>query len=580
MSNCPVPLSLVKVLEPRVDIAESKSERQYAILSGADYVNFQPITATSSSNNSFVFKVTLSEDTIIDRKMYVQGQFQVTMTGSTADASALGQLGTFDAPRAFPLAQITDTLTAQINGQNFNINPRDVVNVMSRYGSFDRDTRDKDYSMTPTKLDESYLYTDPQVAATPRDPLRGYGNNPYEVCRGGFAGITQVSNTSNQAVWTVTFCEPLFISPLYYGKEDAPGLFGVRQLGIQMNFMSNLQRVWSHSTGNDGVAPSNRVVQLPLTINMVSMTPQLLMCVLKPKVTHIPKSLLAYPYYQVDRLNAQVTPNPVPAGTAFSVLFPASMLQTIPKRAYIACRISDAAQDCTTTDSYAVITGINVTFNSVSGILSGATQQDLYRMSVENGCNMSWTQWSKKVGAPLCIEFGKDIGLGDIYAPGVSGNFNFQFTAQFVNPSTAAVNYTCYLIIVSEGTMTINNATVQSTIGVISPTDVLNSQEKNFPTVKYSSLENMHGGSFFSSIGSFFKDKVIPIVKDVRRGAEALADTGLLGKFTAPIKSATEIAKSLGAGYIGSESGARYGGEINMQPRAAPKQRRKKLQLV
>ena len=66
--------------------------------------------------------------------------------------------------------------------------------------------------------------------------------------------------------------------------------------------------------------------------------------------------------------------------------------------------------------------------------MSSASKQDLYKMSVKNGCNMSWQQWAGDavqtlsngasfgtVGSVLAIDFGDDIGLDSTLAPGILG---------------------------------------------------------------------------------------------------------------------------------------------------------------
>ncbi len=60
-----------------------------------------------------------------------------------------------------------------------------------------------------------------------------------------------------------------------------------------------------------------------------------------------------------------------------------------------------------------------------TGILSGFTSQQLYNISVENGVNMSWGQWSRRVGSILCLNIGKDIPQ---LLPGVNETLDFGFT--------------------------------------------------------------------------------------------------------------------------------------------------------
>jgi hypothetical protein len=82
-------------------------------------------------------------------------------------------------------------------------------------------------------------------------------------------------------------------------------------------------------------------------------------------------------------------------------------------------------------DSFLCIAGVSINFNNQSGILSSATQQDLFRYSVENGSNQSYSEWIGAANVPdnvsgcgrriatsgslLILEFGKDIQLTESY---------------------------------------------------------------------------------------------------------------------------------------------------------------------
>jgi len=71
-----------------------------------------------------------------------------------------------------------------------------------------------------------------------------------------------------------------------------------------------------------------------------------------------------------------------------------------------------------------------------TGILSGMQPQQLYNISAENGINMSWGQWSKRVGSILCLNFGKDIVQ---LLPGVRETLDFSFTIGLQDTT----NYDC-----------------------------------------------------------------------------------------------------------------------------------------
>jgi len=145
---------------------------------------------------------------------------------------------------------------------------------------------------------------------------------------------------------------------------------------------------------------------------------------------------------------------------------------------------------------------------------------------------MNWAQWSGErendpaawvtpvaqygtIGSVLAVEFATDLGLPSDMAPGLQGQFQLQITAQYRNTSNAEINATLFIIIVSEGSMTIpglNSCTKQ--LGVITKSDILNSKSK--PSVTYDQIrESQFGGEgnflsglkdFGSKINNFLKE--------------------------------------------------------------------------
>jgi hypothetical protein len=93
-------------------------------------------------------------------------------------------------------------------------------------------------------------------------------------------------------------------------------------------------------------------------------------------------------------------------------------------------------------------------FDNFSGLLSTMTQEQLYGMSVHNGLDMDWSEWSGYgqvpfsvdsalairsgglvglAGGPLVLRPGRDFALQSGQAPGLVGNFTLQFTVSVQN---------------------------------------------------------------------------------------------------------------------------------------------------
>jgi hypothetical protein len=90
------------------------------------------------------------------------------------------------------------------------------------------------------------------------------------------------------------------------------------------------------------------------------------------------------------------------------------------------------------------ITGLNITFNNVSGLLTSYSQNDLYMMSRRNGSQQTWSEFTgviknknketfAGIGSVICIDCVRDLGLSDFLSSGSLGRFSFQATVTYGN---------------------------------------------------------------------------------------------------------------------------------------------------
>jgi hypothetical protein len=118
----------------------------------------------------------------------------------------------------------------------------------------------------------------------------------------------------------------------------------------------------------------------------------------------------------------------------------------------------------------------------MSGLLSAASQQDLWRLSVENGSQQSWSSFSgvatvatpdgqSKVvpttGSMLLIS-PTQLSLPDTLAPGSLGQFSFSARIDVYNQlSTAIPNYEICIATVNSGILTIQQGTSSYFSGIL-----------------------------------------------------------------------------------------------------------------
>jgi hypothetical protein len=555
MSGAVEPLDIKRVVEPRVDI---NSKRAYAVLQGGREVSNQQFISNAYSDSNITFDCNPPDvRTIVDKKVWFSCSLLLTFTqvGGSAGVAPLN-LGQTDAPRAYPLAQIMNTLRASINNTTVSIDANAVLNALLWYNN-DRETRRLEYSETPAMLDQSQSYQ--ALYQQNRNPLGRYGQNDSEEARGGFQGVQILSNPPGGPATVLLTCrEPLFLSPFLFGTDNQEsGFVGVNKMQVYMQ-LGNLKRAWSRDALSQQTPPSAQGTVTLTSASIVAgasspglfyagIAPTLEFTYITPKeLTPIPKQIF-YPYFEV-----------IEYSSAFNTLAPqasatqttnAIFLSSIPRRIYFWIRASDSykttdpivpisnAGSYTGTDTFAFISNISVKWGNRVGLFSSASAQALHHMSVENGCRLSWNQWSGinvnngqagvqdgAVGSVIAMEPGKDIGLDDLQAPGVAdgGQYFLQVTCTYQNLSVnQTIPFVSYITVVNEGTILNEEARSVPQIGVITRDDVLRSRDA--PKVPWVAAKRVYGsGDFWSNLKSF-AGKVIPFVeKAVHTGQKVL----------------------------------------------------------
>lgn len=527
MSLNEIPLKVFSVEEPRTEI---NNVRNYVALKGGKTITQQQFISTNYSNSQAQYSITVpSKQTYVDRKVKISVPFTVTLTGTTpAPTQNLLQSG-YDAPRAFPISAVTNNLTVKIDNASTSIELASILGAIQWYRDSDK-IRDGEDSLAPSVLDKSQNYSD--LVLTNRNPLADYTDFNYGA--GGRAGfpMTITTNNNTDAVITFTATESLYISPFLYGEKEESGLIGVSSINITQQF-GDLTRAWSHAVGSGSV------------INSISVSigqPSALVTFITPKELQPLPSIIPYPYSDIQRYPTDAGATTL-SNASVTLQSGNIVLNSIPRRIWVFARRRDQDQTYLTTDTFASMDSISINWNNQSGLLAQATAQDLYRISRENGCQMSWPEWSGftqtmigsantyigTVGSVLCLEMGKDIGLDDLEAPGVLGNYNLLVRGTFTNPNqTSSVWYSLYVVVESEGTYNIVNGSSSFDLGVLSSQDVLNSKDST--KMSYSDLEAMGGGNFAEGLKKFAK-KAYAIGKEIYKSPIAREAY----KFAAPL---------------------------------------------
>jgi hypothetical protein len=317
------PLNPVLVRDP---ITMVDSMRDYAILKSGNQVSWKKYTTTSISNSAITWSCPPpSGNVMVDRKQYclIAVRLLFTNVGGVLTGNLLNPGN--DAPRAFPLSGNLETLQASVNGQSFSIFISDMVHALTHFNT-DIKLHNKDYSLTPTYYDQTQSYAD-LASGNVRNPLSGYQNG-LDQCpmqRGAFP-FTIVQNTPTSAVVDMVVCEPLFLSPFYWGCGNASGFYNVTTMDFNLTFLSNANRWWSHNQiagsnpiQNIQVTFSNFTNLFPSAFSYADSQPLMLFKYITPDETQVlsPNMAISYPYFDVQRYPIDF-PSAVPPGASNS----------------------------------------------------------------------------------------------------------------------------------------------------------------------------------------------------------------------------------------------------------------------
>jgi hypothetical protein len=538
----------VLVKDDRLNVTDSV---KYAVVKGGQNMTSAQFLAVSQTTSSHTYNIQVpSETTLIDRRVLWRSSVVLQIQGTAPAGQYLIDYGYADALAPFPLHQLCSVMTATINNNSVSINMRDVLPSILRFN--DRRDLARYNGYTPTAFDTIADYS--SVLGGNANPLGGWANNADNdlVPRGswvldwvavnpdGTGGAPPVSAGAQQTIYVkFTVSEPLLLSPFIFSdpKSNNQAFYGIQN----MNFVFNIadgKRVWrSAPFGAGGVAK----VVTPVSFS----NSELLFNFLTPHPSDLIPARNCVPYYEMPRYIT--APNvTINAGARAVVRTSNIQLNQIPDKLIIFARKSMGIQTNTDPDYFLTVEQLSINFNNQSGILASATQQDLYRYSVENGSNQSWYEFSGKAnihnpagangisipmaGSMVVLEFGKDIQLvEDFYSAGSLGNFNLQVQLNVLNQTASNLSdIEIVMITLNSGVFVCERGTSSTYTGILTKSDVLDASTQEAYT--RSDVTRMVGGGFLDTLKSVagkVLPKALPVVKAIMNQVDhPIAKTG------------------------------------------------------
>ena len=166
-----------------------------------------------------------------------------------------------------------------------------------------------------------------------------------------------------------------------------------------------------------------------------------------------------------------------------------------------------------------LLKGASINFANRSGLLSTASQVDLYNMSVRNGLQMNFYEFSgggvsnnadgdseivPTIGSVLCIDPAIDLSIDSEYSNMSKGQFNMNFSINVYNQTKEAISPTLYMICVNSGIFITDDGTSRFDIGLLSMDQVLETKNQVAVLDKHSYENDVVGGSI-ENLGSIHK---------------------------------------------------------------------------
>jgi len=550
------------VLVKDARIGDITDQLSYAVVSGASSNTYQQFSAVSTSSSSMTFNVQIpSENIVVSREVLIQTDiaFTITISGVPALQTAFNY-GDTDALQAFPLNSLFTTASAQINNTNVSVNLQDVLPSILRLNNNRELYRYN--GMCPVLPDQAYKQFSVGVGGS-NNPLGDWSDQSYDgdlyprgaypanlalvhaISGGGFDTSPVSTNVLDvfTITGTVTVTEPLLgLSPFVYGDAayNKQGMVGINAMSFVFNIDSSCKRFFSTSSTatNYSVVLGTAVQANPFT------NTRLLLNFLSTQPTDLISARNIVPYMDLPRyLSLQSSTGPLVNGASATLNSQNIQINQLPDYFIISVRKPMSTQNVRDSSTFLKINSISVNLNNTSGLLSSATAQDLWRISVNNHSTQSWAEFSggtnnannatgigtsvQTTGSLLVLSPAYDLSLPDFLSSGSIGQYNFQFSINVTNIEGETITPEICIICVNSGIFTTVAGSSNIYTGVLTKQMVLDAKTNEEAVDPVSSVQynRMVGGSMVNRIATAAAK--MPFVRDLASKLKRMVGMGV-----------------------------------------------------
>ena len=515
-----------------------------------------------ASNQTSKWTITPSEGSLISRKVLIEMPITLTATSQ----------GTAFAVRSFPLNRIVSNCVVKVNGQVFSSQPDVIVNL-SQFINTDSKHRAMHHGLTCTAPDLSNLARQAtfkypsQIANDLVAGASSYYN--HELTRRSYTLANSSdpdtgANSNNITIWGEVPLNALL------SEDESDVLANVRELDITLTYRTDLlpSLFTEHTAAN---ANANTAVLNDKTGNFAVAlgAPFLHLTSYSPPDTVMIPPVQSFEASHYDIHQVALTVGPAVVGDAAAAQnLPTITTTVVPD--YINIFMVSTNPTITNANLALNIRGVDLTINNRSGLLSGASQQQLYEVSRKNGLSpeLTFNGWMGATGSYLRLKVGED--LPDMIA-GAQEHFRLRGNLLLSNYSFgAAVPCTLYVVLEYKSKLTISSSSVQQKIGV-DPDDVeanVRGENRGESTKFTSGRDTLTGGGFFKSFAKGFKKGFSSVIKPATQIGNVLAPLG--GPKAQAAVAGLNVANQLSGGsQLGG--GSNLGGGFGRKPQVMTK---------
>ena len=442
------------------------------------------------------------------------------------------------APKQFPLARSMDSIDLTLNGTHFTASVNQYINAVMRYTT--PEYRQKVFSETAHKPDRGTFFSGIGDEDSPMNVER---NGCEEDARGVNIGIkggetykegAQSSGTAIlKSALTTKYIEPLFLSPLM--SHHGLGMTNVNDIQVTINWNGKLQNAFgliplTTGTANAHIRPGNgvtynfldltqrsngtadsEITSANLKATFSTVNPILKVRYYTPQDDIKIPNEIVLPYKQPKIVVQKLSANP--SDSVFTTYTGNHIrLNQVPECCYIYAKVARGSDNPLQADLYSFVNKVNIDWNNQSGLLSALDENQLLKISEENGFDR---KQSEKVtnGNVLKLCFGKDIPLPDNVSAGSRGDYSWQLSSIELKNVRSDMPTELYQVFVYQGQAVVSPNECRVQTGLLTLEDNVNAEDMGNDLHQHSSMEG--GSSVGGSIvgGSLVGDMTKHMVK-------------------------------------------------------------------